>query len=260
MTISALERAARTDPGILVRLLQLTSPTLPVGGFSYSQGLEAAVESGYLRSAAQVGDWLRGLIAGPVGHAEAEWVARMLRAWRQAPDPAVLARLDALYQASREGSQLLAETRQMGWSMISLLKTLPPGLAGPGLAELLPWLLALADRQPPCYPLAWSCLAVGMGIDDLAALQGWLWSWLENQVMAALKTVPLGQSAGQALLLELGALLAPTAADALARASRGEVARDPAAVEDDDGPGNFAPGFALACTRHETQYSRLFRS
>lgn len=258
--MAAPTRAAAADGGSLVRLLQLASPTLPVGGFSYSQGLEAAVESGWLTTACQVGDWLRGLIEGPIGYAEAEWVARMLRGWRECAGIEGLARLDSLYQASREGSQLVAETRQMAWSLISLLKAMAPGLAGPGVAERLPVLLALAERQPPAYPLVWSCLAVGMGIDAQSAVQAWLWSWLENQVMAALKTVPLGQNAGQALLFELAALLAPAASAAVLRAGQGEIARDPAQVDDDHGPGNFAPGYALACTRHETQYSRLFRS
>ncbi|MDE3011218.1 MAG: urease accessory protein UreF [Pseudomonadota bacterium] len=247
------------DPALLVRLLQLASPALPVGGFSYSQGLEAAIDTGWVSSAGQTRDWLQGLLAGPVGHAEARWLARLLRAWREGQPPDVLARLDALYQASREGSQLLAETRQMAWSLLRLLAALPAELPGPRLPVLLPVLQTLAAQRPPAYPLVWSCLAVGMAIDDASAVQAWLWTWLENQVMVAIKTIPLGQNAGQALLFELAAQLPALAQAAVAQAAYGACDDDPA-EGDDDGPGNFAPGFALACTRHETQYSRLFRS
>lgn len=248
------------DPAALARLLQLASPTLPVGGFSYSQGLEAAIELGWVRDAEGVAHWLHSLLDGPVGWAEAEYVARLLRAWQAGPDAPALLRLDRLYQASREGRELLAESRQMAWSLLSLIDALPPHRVGPGLAALLPTLGVIRQGREPGYPVVWTCLAAGMALDPADALCAWLWSWLENQVMAALKTVPLGQNAGQTLLFELGAALAPVVARALARAAEGDAARDPAQQQDDAGPGNFAPGFALACARHETQYSRLFRS
>ena len=243
----------------LARLLQLASPTLPVGGFSYSQGLESAVESGWLRTPADVGTWLQDLLEGPVGGAEAELVARMLRAWRDGAEAEVLLRLDQLFLASREARQLLAETRQMGWSLLSLLSTVQAALPPPMRERIAPVLERLTAGREASYPLVWSALAVAGGIDDHAALVAWLWSWLENQVMAALKTVPLGQNAGQTLLFELGGVVDACASRACAAAAAGRADHDPART-DDDGPGTFAPGFALACARHETQYSRLFRS
>jgi urease accessory protein len=243
----------------LSRLLQLASPTLPVGGFSYSQGLESAVESGWLRNPAEVGAWLRDLLDGPVGGAEAELVARMLRAWREGAQPEVLLRLDQLFLASREARQLLSETRQMGWSLLSLLAAVPAALPAPMRDRITPVLERLTTGREASYPLIWTALATAGGIDAHQALVAWLWSWLENQVMAALKTVPLGQNAGQMLLFELGGVIDDCAARASIAAAAGPADRDPA-LAIDDGPGTFAPGFALACARHETQYSRLFRS
>jgi urease accessory protein len=248
------------DGPALARLLQLSSPVLPVGGFSYSQGLEAAVEHGWLRDVDGARRWIGDLLRGPIAGGEAAFVARFLIAWSEEPPcAALLARLDQLHQASRESQQLLAETRQMGWSLLALANGLAEAQFGPRAARRLPTLRALAAASPPSYPLVWSCLAVAMAIGPHDALVGYLWSWLENQVMAALKTIPLGQSAGQTLLFELGALLAPIATEALQTAAMPESDIDPARC-DDDGPGNFAPGFALASAYHETLYSRLFRS
>ena len=257
MTTSALEGAA------LVRLLQLASPTLPVGGFSYSQGLEVAVEQGRVRDVTGAAEWIGTALDGPLGVSEAGFLLRMLRAWETlvteaAPAAATLASLDALFQASRESQQLLAETRQMAWSLLSLLDCLPSGHLRAEAPALLTVLRQRAAQGPCSYPMAWSCAAVACGIPAGPALTAYLWSWLENQVMAALKTVPLGQSAGQALLLSLGSRV-PALVDAALKAGANRFW-----PEDDDvqdcGPGNLAPGFALACTDHETLYSRLFRS
>ncbi len=276
---------AAVNPLALVRLLQWTSPTLPVGGFSYSQGLESAVESGMVRDAASAGRWIRDVLDGPVGGVEAAFLARFLTLWQ---DPtttsyasgvhdgrasaalpgepeAHLRRLDQQFQGSRESAQLLAETRQMGWSLLSLVHGLPPtglGLQWPAIAHLLK---QLAERHQPSYLLVWSGLATACAVPAGDAIIGWLWSWLENQVMAALKTVPLGQSAGQTLLLDLAAGLPDLAQQALLAAGSAAIAAETAAIGFNPGwlrhgPGNYAPGFGLACAQHETQYSRLFRS
>ena len=202
-----------------------------------------------------------------MGVCEAGFLARFLDAWPRAAGAGgvdALLHLDRLFQASREGAELLAETRQMGWSMLSLARGLPIGAAGPDWVVVRPMLDCIAKQHTPSYLLVWSAFAVAGRLPALAAVTTWLWSWLENQVLVALKTVPLGQSAGQAMLFSLGARLAPLACAAVEAAGRAGAAdpccsQDPADV-DDDGPGNFAPGFALACTQHESQYSRLFRS
>ena len=223
----------------LVRLLQLSSPTLPVGAYTYSQGLEWAVDSGQLRSEADIARWIGDLLDHGIGRYEGPLVACAMAAWA-AGDDAELARLNADFLASRETAELRAETAQMGWSLVRLLSELPAFATLPGWRERL---LSLIE---PGFPLAWSAAATAWEVPPRDALVAYLWAWLENQVMAAVKAVPLGQSAGQRLLAELGAHI-PAVADAAI------------ALPEDDWSG-FMPGLALASSRHELQYSRLFRS
>lgn len=218
----------------LVRLLHLASPVLPVGAYTYSQGLEWAVESGTVRDEATALAWIGDVLAHGPARGEAIYLARMLDAWR-AEDTATLAALDRDFLASRETAELRAETRQMGHSLKRLLTDLPGFPAS-----------RLAAFARPSFPLAWSCAAAAWAIAADDALAAWLWAWAENQVMAAVKAVPLGQTAGQRLLLALGERI-----PALATTAAG------APIED---ACNFLPGLAIASSRHETQYSRLFRS
>uniref|UniRef100_UPI0024902242 urease accessory protein UreF n=1 Tax=Azonexus hydrophilus TaxID=418702 RepID=UPI0024902242 len=147
--------------------------------------------------------------------------------------------LDAEFLASRESAELRAETAQMGFSLRRLLRDLRDDSLG-SVAQAV-------DAWPEvAYPTVWAGIAAAWRIDPSAALTAYLWSWAENQVMAALKAVPLGQAAGQRVLADLGGRLPAVAAQALAL---------PRARW-----SNFTPGFAIACARHETQYSRLFRS
>ena len=226
------------DTLALARLLQLASPALPVGAYTYSQGLEWAVESGVIRDEAGAARWIGDLLAHAIGRFEAPLLARQMQAWRDA-DHAEVLRLDADFLASRESAELRAETAQMGFSLRRLLRD----LRDEGLA---PVALVVDPLAEVAFPTVWSGIAATWGIAPHAAVVAYLWSWAENQVMAALKAVPLGQAAGQRLLAALGMRL-PTLADA---------ALDlPEAAW-----SNFTPAFALACARHETQYSRLFRS
>ncbi len=220
-----------------MRLLQLASPALPIGAYTYSQGLEWAVEAGTVNDEAGALAWIGDQLDWNIGRFEAPLLSRMLAAWRL-EDDAELARLDAEFVASRESAELRAETLQMGYSLRRLLDELPDFPSG--LRE------RLHAIPQPSFPLAWAGAAVAWECADGAALGAYLWAWSENQVMAALKAVPLGQTAGQRILAELGQRIPAIAARALATA------------EEDF--SNFAPGFAIACCRHETQYSRLFRS
>ena len=222
----------------LVRLLQLASPVLPVGAYTYSQGLEWAVESGRIRDEPSAGRWIGDLLAFAVGRFEAPLVARLMRHW-DAGDAAAIARLNADFLASRESAELRAETVQMGFSLGRLLTE----LRDPALDALRTELARLPEIA---FPSAWSGLATLWRIDPGTALCGYLWSWVENQVMAALKAVPLGQAAGQRLLTELGRMVPSIAESAL--------------VLSENDWSNLTPAFALCCARHETQYSRLFRS
>jgi len=228
ITIMTTASATMTTAASLARLLQLASPTLPVGAYSYSQGLESAVEAGIVCDAQSAGRWIGDVLEFSVGRMEAPILSRMIATVR---DQTKFEHWNALFLASRETAELRAETVQMGYSLNRLLPEL--GVDPVALEE-------------PAFPAAFAAAVDAWEIDPSDALQAYLWSWLENQVMAALKAVPLGQTDGQKLLLSLGERIAPLAARAAAMG--------------DDELGNFAPGLALLSSRHETQYSRIFRS
>jgi urease accessory protein len=209
----------------LPRLLQLASPALPVGAYTYSQGLEWAIEAGTVKEEATALVWIGDQLEWNLGRYEAPMLARMMAA-----DEAALAELDAQYLATRETAELRAETLQMGHSLRKLIADLGVGGVPPRLT----------------FAAVWANLAAKWQIEPQDALTAWLWSWAENQTMAALKAVPLGQAAGQRILLEIGGRIPAIVERALAL--------------DEESCSNFAPGFAIACARHETQYSRLFRS
>jgi urease accessory protein len=199
----------------LAKLLQLASPALPVGAYSYSQGLEAAVEAGIVKDAASAERWIGDVLELSVGAMEAPLLWRMLNGED----------CDALFVASRETAELRAETLQMGASLARLLKDLQIG------------------EKTGSYPAVYAFAARQWGIAPEDALMAYLWSWLENQVMAAVKAVPLGQTDGQRMLLSMGESLPSIVAKAKSME-----------------PSNLAPGLAVLSARHETQYSRLFRS
>ena len=204
------------------RLLQLASPALPVGAYSYSGGLEAAVEAGIVKDAASAQRWIDDVLEFSLARMEAPILLRMMKDIGQWND---------FFLASRETAELRAETLQMGFSLNKLLPAL-------GLERL--------EMEEVSFPAAFAHAASSWGIEPQDALTAYLWSWVENQVMAAIKAVPLGQTDGQRMLLFLGTRLEET----VGRAS---------ALKDED-LGNFAPGLAVLSSQHETQYSRLFRS
>ncbi|MGE0356602.1 MAG: urease accessory protein UreF [Burkholderiales bacterium] len=226
--------SAGRDPAALARLLQLASPALPVGAYSYSQGLEAAVEAGLVADAESAGRWIGEVLVLSVASLEAPVLWRLLAAW-EAGDREAAGRWNEEFLASRESAELRAETVQMGYSLRRLAREL--GVEGFG---------ALEDFAEIAFPTAFAFVAAAWKLEREDALVAYLWAWLENQVLAAVKAVPLGQTDGQRLLASLGARLAPAARRA------GEAA--------DDDLANFAPGLALRSARHETQYTRIFRS
>jgi urease accessory protein len=213
--------ATSIDP----RLLQLASPALPVGAYSYSGGLEAAVEAGIVKDAVTARQWISDVLEYSVSRMEAPILLRLMKR------PQGRKEWNEMFLASRETAELRAETAQMGFSLNKLL----PALA----VERL-------DMQEVSFPVAFAHAAAAWGIAPNDALVAYLWSWVENQVMAAIKAVPLGQTDGQKMLLFLGARIEETVGQA-------------SAISDED-LGNFAPGLAMLSSKHETQYSRLFRS
>lgn len=222
-----------------VRLLQLASPALPVGAYTYSQGLEQAIDGNVVRDEAGALRWIGDALAFGIGRWEAPAVARLHVAWTNGDDASIV-RIDREFVASRETAELRAETLQMGHSLARLLRDLPAFADVPGLGE------RLRALREPAFPTVWAAAAAAWCAAVDEALAAYLWSWLENQTLAAIKAVPLGQSAGQRILAELGARVPELVAQALACG--------------DDDFANFAPGLALASATHETQYSRLFRS
>ncbi len=220
----------------LVRLLHLASPTLPIGAYSYSQGLEWAVHDGTVRDAAGAQNWIGDVLTLVIANGEAAIVTRLLCS--SGSDPRAFTQWNTWFRASRETAELRAETEQMGRSLVTLCNELR--LLDGRARDLLPTL------APITLPAAYALAARAFDIAAEPALTAYLWSWLENQVLAAIKLVPLGQTAGQRILLTLGARIPDVVARAFAL--------------DDADITTFAPGYALASARHETQYTRLFRS
>lgn len=221
----------------LIHLLHLASPQLPVGGFAWSQGLEAAVEAGLVSDAASAGAWIAGVLDASLARFEAPLLAGLTSAWREGRNLEI-EHLNGLFAASRETSELRDETERMGRALGIWLRD----LTVTGRAQLQ----VLAGLEPLTYPAAFACAAAALGLGSGDTVTAYLWAWLENQVMAAVKLVPLGQTAGQRLLLDLGAGLPAIAQRAL--------------VLPESEWSGLAPGLAILSSRHETQYSRLFRS
>lgn len=221
----------------LARLLQLVSPLLPVGAYSYSQGLEWAVEDGMVHNQESAAHWIDDILVYSMGRFEAPIFWRMLHAW-QANDFEKIIYWNELFCSSRETAELRAETLQMGYSLHQLLVQLE------NIDQQK--ILQLEKLGTISFPVAFSFVVNEWQIPFEQALQGYLWSWLENQVSAALKSVPLGQVAGQKILAQLGGTLAGVASNATHLA--------------DDELSNYCPALAIISSRHETQYSRLFRS
>jgi urease accessory protein len=235
----ATESGPPNDGGVgaLVRLLQLASPALPIGAYSYSQGLEWMIESGAIRDKTAARRWIGDVLECVIADGEAAVLWRLLDARASGDAPRFL-HWSQWYRVSRETRELRAETEQMGASLVHLAMEL--GVLD-GRARAL-----AADAAPVPLPAAFALAAHALLIPVEAALAGYVMSWLENQVLVAVKALPLGQVAGQRLLYALAARIPHVVARARALA--------------DDDVTSFAPGLALASMRHETQYSRLFRS
>ncbi len=221
----------------LLHLLQLCSPSLPVGAYSYSQGLEAAMASGFVKDEASARAWIVDMLAEVVARFEAPITWRLLHAFAERDADAV-AHWNAIFIASRDSAEFRAETIQMGYSLGKLLPELVP--------EAKPVLALLAEQSELPFPTALAAAAVALQVPADEALLGMLFAWAENQVLACVKSVPLGQVAGQRLLLSLRAEIENAAAIACSLA--------------DDELSNWSPGLSLLSMQHEVQYSRLYRS
>ena len=229
-----------TQTAELIGLLHLASPALPIGAFSYSQGLEAAVENGLITDGPSASVWISSGLEHVLAHGELPFLAHQFRRWAafDAQAAYALSVANEEYLASRESAELRQETEQMGWSLAQLCTALEWGDA-----ERRAHLMTM---KPLAQPTAFALAACAHSASLEGTLTAYAFAWAENQVAAALKAVPLGQVAGQRALV--------AQRDPIARA----VTRAMATPDDDI--VTFAPMLGILSARHESQYSRLFRS
>jgi urease accessory protein len=217
----------------LLQLIWLASPALPVGGFSYSEGLEAAIEWAGVGNEEAAADWLADQLHLSLARSDLAVVAQAIRAWRDGELARIRDLNDWVFR-TRESAEFRLQTEQMGRSFVEWLKLRHADAA------------AVFDTLPASYPIAFAFAASRTEAPVRDACLAFAFGWAENMAAAAVKAVPLGQSAGQRILGRLAAEI-PAAVDrALALA--------------DDERQAFSPMLAVLSARHETQYSRLFRS
>ena len=218
----------------LLRLMQIVSPALPIGAFAYSQGLEQTVAEGWVTDEDEATAWLLGLLESSFGTLDLPVLARLIVAWRGG-DRAAVERWSAWLAACRPTREMRAEDRQLGAALARVLETLEVG-------EARGWTTHMHVTHATMFALATAHFEVPLP----AALAGHAFSWAEAITGAAVRLVPLGQNAGQRMLAAAGRLIPAVVQRALALP--------------DDELGASAPGQAIASARHETLYSRLFRS
>ncbi|MBE9109446.1 urease accessory protein UreF [Nodosilinea sp. LEGE 07298] len=234
-----------TSAQALLRLLQLTSPALPVGAYSYSEGLETLVEQGIVTTPAALTHWLEqelahGLVAidgaalGLVHHAatQAGWGDR-----KGVPAPDFFAPLNHQLSALRDSEESRQQSWAMGRALVRMATHLHP--------DLKPWFSAVGS---PCnFAVAFALLAAHWEIDGRQTVLGYLHSWAANLITSAVKLIPLGQTVGQQMLLELYPVLEESCDRALAAQSLDDLYLS-------------SWGTSLATMQHEALYTRLFRS
>lgn len=223
------------DNNALMCILQLASPALPVGAYSYSEGLETLIDSGIIANEQDLKHWLEQELRYGAIRLEA---AVMVRAYNAAKisDTEALSYWNNWLSAARETEELRSSSWQMGRSLIRLLLQLQPQLAQN----------ANAVGNPCNYAIAFGMAAVGWEIELTAAILGYLHSWATNLITAGVKLIPLGQTAGQQLLLQLQTNISSATSEIL--------------VLEDDDLSSCGWGLSLASMSHEIQYTRLFQS
>ncbi len=218
----------------LLRLMQLSSPALPVGGYSFSQGMEYAIDAGWVATPDQVIDWLQAQLMYALGRVDVPVIFRLYQALASSDIDDILYWNDFLL-ASRETQELRLTDTAMGAALKKMLVS--QGIALPCMSAM---------ENDISFITLFSMAAHGWHVPAPQCALGFCWSWLENQVAAATKLVPLGQTQAQALILQMQ----PEIPHVIEQARQ----------LPDDELGGGLPGLAIASCLHETQYSRLFRS
>lgn len=236
MTHNAVRQLA--PPGFL-QLMWLASPALPIGGFSYSEGLEAAINAALITTESEASHWLVQQLHLTQSRGDMAAIAQAALAWHN-DDRERIAALNQWVCTTRETSELRLQTEQMGRSLVDWLQNRHADDAA--LQPTIAWL----GTQDASYPIAFSFAAHCTGAAAHDVLLAYAFGWAENMVQAAIKTVPLGQSAGQRILARLTQEIPQAVALALSLPDQGRQA--------------FSPMLAILSAQHEQQYSRLFRS
>ena len=218
----------------LLKLLQLSSPTLPVGAFAYSQGLESAIVSGFIKENKALRAWLLDSLKLSLKAVDLPIFFRLYKAWEN-DDIVTVMHWNQILRAQRETSELRSEDHHLGLALARLLKDLDISEAK-----------VLHRRGDLCFITLFTLAANKWNIGLEQAANGFIWSWLDNQIAAAIKLVPLGQTDGQKVLSDLLPEIPKIVEEGLA-------------IEDDEIGGSL-PMLAILSSQHETQYSRLFRS
>lgn len=220
----------------LLWLMQLASPALPVGGFSYSEGIEAAVEHGLVTDEYSAQHWLMDQLHLVQARSELPVIAQAMRAWR-IHDKTAIQQLSDWVMQTRETFEMRLQTEQMGRSLLIWLRNHQAADEAD---------MQCCDSLPPTWPLVFALALNTQAVDTREGLLTCAFGWAENMVQAAIKSVPLGQLSGQRILAALSADI--------------PLAVDHALSIPDNQQQSFTPRLAILSARHETQYSRLFRS
>ena len=214
--------------------MQLCSPMLPVGAYAYSQGLEFAVSSGWIKDDDTTSFWIKGLLENSLTNLDVPLLYRLHKAWSVNDKKNVFYWNDYLY-ASRDSRELQAEEQQLAHALARLLGDL-------GISEAVEW----REYSRACFLSLFSLGAAHWKISINEASCGYLWMWAENQVLAAIKLVPVGQTSVQKILSSVIEIIPELVSAGLS-------------LKDEE-MGYTAPGQGIASALHETQYTRLFRS
>ena len=220
----------------LIQLMWLASPALPVGGFSYSECLEAAVDKGLVATESEASAWLTDQLYLNLARGDLPAISQAIAAWRLDDLPRIAA-LNTWVLQTRESAELSAQTRQMGKSLLDWLRNHTTATAAH---------IDALSALTPTYPVAFALAASATQAPVRQCLLAYAFGWAENMTQAAIKSVLLGQSAGQRILSAIAADI--------------PAAIDHALGVTDDTRQTFSPMLAILSSQHEIQYSRLFRS